>query len=185
MIDFSINNTGYAYGQSQTLTIPFGGLSGIPTDSSFSANNQFEVEITKTFTDEFTGWTLGTLQALDNIAPLFNGGRITFPITLNGTAVSIRAGKGSVINVQDVLLIFVNDVLQVPGDGYKFEGGSVIEFTEAPKVGDTCKFYSIKEVEMMLMLYSETLLKLLKKVIVFKFIIEMIKEFGLKKIQDL
>ena len=144
VIDFSVNNTGYAYGQSQTLTIPFGGLSGIPTDSSFSANNQFEVEITKTFTDEFTGWTLGTLQALDDIAPLFNGGRITFPITLNGTAVSIRAGKGSVINVQDVLLIFVNDVLQVPGDGYKFEGGSVIEFTEAPKVGDTCKILFYK-----------------------------------------
>ena len=144
VIDFSVNNTGYAYGQSQTLTIPFGGLSGIPTDSSFSANNQFEVEITKTFTDEFTGWTLGTLQALDDIAPLFDGGRITFPITLNGTAVSIRAGKGSVINVQDVLLIFVNDVLQVPGDGYKFEGGSVIEFTEAPKVGDTCKILFYK-----------------------------------------
>ena len=99
VIDFRVNTTVYAYGQSQTLTIPFGGLSGIPTDSSFSANNQFEVEITKTFTDEFTGWTLGTLEALDNIATLFNGGRITFPLTLNGTAVSIRAAKGSVINL--------------------------------------------------------------------------------------
>ena len=43
-----------------------------------------------------------------------------------------------------MLLIFVNDVLQVPGDGYKFEGGSIIEFTEPPKVGDTCKILFYK-----------------------------------------
>ena len=138
-----MNNTGYAYGMGETLTVPFGGGSGIPTSTSFS-NNQFQVEVTRTFTDEFTGWTLGTLQALDNIGPLFNGGRITFPLTLDAAAVSIRAAKGSVINVQDVLLIFVNDILQVPGKGYKFEGGSIIEFTEAPKAGDTCKILFYK-----------------------------------------
>ena len=141
--DFRVNNTGYAYGMGETLTVPFGGGSGIPTSTSFS-NNQFQVEVTRTFTDEFTGWTLGTLQALDNIGPLFNGGRITFPLTLDAAAVSIRAAKGSVINVQDVLLIFVNDILQVPGKGYKFEGGSIIEFTEAPKAGDTCKILFYK-----------------------------------------
>jgi hypothetical protein len=37
------------------------------------------------------------------------------------------------------LLIFINDVLQVPGEGYVFKGGSTIRFTEAPKVGDTSK----------------------------------------------
>jgi len=140
---FTMNNTGYAYGMSETLTVPFGGGSGIPTSTSFT-NNQFEIEVTKTFTDEFTGWTVGTLEALDDIAGLFNGGRMNFPLTLNGTQVSIRAGKGSVVNVQDVLLIFINDILQVPGKGYKFDGGSIIEFTEAPKDGDTCKILFYK-----------------------------------------
>tara|TARA_B100000427_G_scaffold88879_1_gene73244 strand:- start:4 stop:1869 length:1866 start_codon:yes stop_codon:yes gene_type:complete len=142
--DFRIQNTGYAYGLSEKLTIPFGGGSGIPTSSSFSASNPFELTVDRTFTDEFTGWTLGTLQALDDIGILFDGARMTFPLSLDATQVSIRAAKGSVINVQDVLLIFVNDILQVPGKGYKFDGGSIIEFTEAPKDGDTCKILFYK-----------------------------------------
>jgi hypothetical protein len=53
--------------------------------------------------------------------------------------ISIRSARGSNINIQDNLLIFLNDVLQIPGSGYQFAGGSVITFTEAPKVGDLCK----------------------------------------------
>ena len=52
---------------------------------------------------------------------------------------SFRSAKGSNINIQDNFLVFLNDVLQVPGSGYQFAGGSVITFTEAPKSGDTCK----------------------------------------------
>ena len=33
------------------------------------------------------------------------------------------------------LLVFVNDILQTPGEGYQFTGGSTIRFTEAPKGG--------------------------------------------------
>ena len=140
---FRINNTGYAYGMSQTLTVPFGGGSGIPTSSSFT-NNQFEVTVDRIFNDEFTGWTVGTLESLDDVSDMFDGSRMTFPLTLAGTTVSIRAAKGSVINVQDLLLVFVNDILQVPGGGYKFEGGSILEFTEAPKAGDTVKILFYK-----------------------------------------
>ena len=38
---------------------------------------------------------------------------------------------GSLIDVQATLLIFINDVLQVPGEAYVFPGGSTIRFTEA------------------------------------------------------
>ena len=133
-----------AYGMTEELTVPFGGGSGIPTSSSFSASNPFKITVDRTFTDEFNGWTIGTLEALDDIATLFDGGRKNFTLTLNSTQISIRAAKGSVINVQDVLLIFVNDILQVPGKGYKFDGGSIIEFSEAPKDGDTCKILFYK-----------------------------------------
>ncbi len=141
--DFRINNTGFAYQVGETLTVPYGGGSGIPTTSDFGSN-EFQLSIDRTFNDEFNAWTIGTLQLLDDVSGMFNGGRIAFPLTKDGVTVSIRAGKGSVINVQDVLLIFVNDIMQVPGEGYKFEGGSIITFTEAPKAGDTCKIIFYK-----------------------------------------
>ena len=53
--------------------------------------------------------------------------------------ISILSSKGSNINVQDTLLIFINDILQIPGGGYIFPGGSIITFTEPPKIGDTSK----------------------------------------------
>ena len=93
----------------------------------------------KTYYDKFTGWTLGELQTLDNVEKYIDGTRVDFPLSLAGDVVSILAAKGSKIVLQDVLVVTVNDILQVPGDGYQFEGGSVLTFTEAPKIEDTIK----------------------------------------------
>jgi hypothetical protein len=136
VIDFSITNAGAGYGVGQILTVPVGGPSGIPTSGSFS---EFQLTVQRVFTDEFSGWTIGTLQVLDDLSPKFDGATRAFNLSLQGTIVSIRSARGSKINVQDVLLVFVNDILQVPGKGYTFTGGSVITFGEAPKVGDTAK----------------------------------------------
>ena len=141
VVDFTIKNTGYGYGNSEILTLPIGGTTGIPTTSGYK---EFQVNIENVFSDEFTGWSLGQLQSLDDISYLFDGGRLMFPLTESGVVISIRASKGSVISIQDTLLIFVNDVLQIPGKGYKFDGGSTITFTEAPKAGDTCKIVFYK-----------------------------------------
>ena len=81
---------------------------------------------------------------MDNIEQFINGSRPNFPIELNGVITSIVAGKGSKVNVQDVLLVFVNNILQVPGKGYIFNGGSQIEFTEAPKIGDSVEIIFYK-----------------------------------------
>jgi hypothetical protein len=118
------------------LTVPVGGLTGIPTTSSFSTANEFKLTIDQVFNDSFSGWSVGELQQLDNVEDFIDGSRKNFPLSLAGNSISIVSGKGSKINVQDVLLIFVNDVLQIPGKGYTFKGGSIITFTEAPKVGD-------------------------------------------------
>ena len=136
VIDFEIRNTGYAYGVGDILTVPTGGALGIPTSAGF---NEFQITIQETFNDKFNGWTIGELQVLDNIADLFDGETVVFALKSNEELVSINSGKGSNINVADALLVFVNDILQVPGEGYQFKGGSLITFTEAPKVGDTCK----------------------------------------------
>ena len=40
--------------------------------------------------------------------------------------------------------MFINDILQDPGVSYELKGGSVIDFLEAPKAGDTLKVYYFK-----------------------------------------
>jgi hypothetical protein len=141
VIDFEIKNLGYGYGQGQILTIPVGGSTGIPTTSGFK---EFQISIEKTESNKFTGWSIGELQVLDNYDNLFDGSTTVFPITLAGNLISIRSSKGSNIDVQATLIIFINDVLQVPGEGYVFNGGSLITFTEAPKPGDTSKIIFYK-----------------------------------------
>ena len=136
VIDFEIVNTGYGYGNGQILTVAIGGTTGIPTTSSYSGN-EFQITIDEVHVDEFSGWTVGTLDVLDKVDDFIDGVRKDFPLTKAGSIVSIVAAKGSKINVEDVLLIFVNNILQVPGEGYTFAGGSTVVFTEAPKIGDT------------------------------------------------
>ena len=141
VIDFSINNKGVGYQPGEILTIPVGGLTGIPTSGTF---NQFELDVQKAFSDEFTGWSIGVLQALDDPSALFDGVTKAFNITLAGNQISIRSPRGSKVDVEQVLVVTVNDILQEPGQGYQFPGGSVITFSEAPKVGDTCKILFFK-----------------------------------------
>ena len=67
-----------------------------------------------------------------------------FPLRRDGNLISIRTSKGSKIDIEQVILVFINDILQVPNKGYKFDGGSLITMTEAPKVGDTSKILFYK-----------------------------------------
>ena len=138
VIDFEIKNLGYGYGEGETLTVAIGGTVGIPTNSSLPFE-EFQITIERTQSDKFSAWTIGDLQVFDPIESLFNGQLISFPLSVNGEQRSIKARAGSIIDVQATLLVFVNDILQVPGQGYVFDGGSFITFTEAPKSGDTCK----------------------------------------------
>jgi hypothetical protein len=138
VISFEITNTGYGYGQGEILTVNVGGSTGIPTDTSVSFN-EFQIIVDRTGNDEFNGWVIGDLQVFDVIDNLFDGNRVTFPLKVDGNQTTIRSKKGSNIDVEATLLIFLNDVLQVPGQGYSFNGGSVITFAEPPKEGDRCK----------------------------------------------
>jgi hypothetical protein len=138
VIDFEITNTGYGYGQNEVLTIPVGGTTGIPTTGiSF---NEFQISIQKTTKDKFSGWSIGELQVFDSFDSRFDGETSSFPLTVGGNLISIRSFKGSNINVQDTLLVFINDIIQEPGKGYVFlPGGSILRFMEPPKIGDTSK----------------------------------------------
>ena len=138
VIDFEIKNTGYGYGQGETLTVAIGGTAGIPTNTSYSFE-EFQIRIDRTQSDTFSGWTVGDLQVFDTIDNLFDGVTLTYPLSVNGNQTTIRARSGSIIDIKATLLVFINDILQVPDQGYIFNGGSYLTFTEAPKQGDTCK----------------------------------------------
>ena len=70
------------------------------------------IDIETVFSDEFTGWSVGQLEVLDNVERYIDGSRTDFPLTINGESVSIVAKKGSKIDVEDVLLVFVNNILK-------------------------------------------------------------------------
>jgi len=137
VIDFELKNSGYGYGQGDVLTIPVGGLTGILTTSSPNFK-EFKITIDKTFSDIFSGWHIGQLEALDSIEDQFNSKKTSFQLKIGGNITSILSKKGSSIDVSQCLLVFLNDVLQVAGDAYLFAGGSIITFSEAPKEGDIC-----------------------------------------------
>lgn len=132
VISFDIKNYGFGYKQREVLTVAIGGNIGIPTDSSLPFK-EFQLAIDEIKNDSFFGWHFGDLQVLDPIDELFDGERKIFPIKLNGYPVTIRSRKNSNIDVEPTLLIFINDVLQIPGESYIFSGGSLLRFTEAPK----------------------------------------------------
>ena len=146
ILNFELNNFGYGYGSGETLTVAIGGTTGIPT-TGISTFNRFELTIDRTYQSKFSGWNVGEFIVLDNISEFFNGRRRLFPLTVNGQNISFFARANSGINLQSNLLVFINDTLQTPGEGYQFNGGSTLRFTEAPKglvsgfstTGDTAK----------------------------------------------
>ena len=143
VIEFNIANTGFGYAVGQTLTIGIGGTVGIPTDPTKTLR-EFQVTIDRVDGDSFNAWSVGEIEPLDNFSELFDGSRTKFPIKRGGEFLSIVAAKGSNINIQDNLLIFINDIPQIPGKSYVFTGGSNIRFLEAPKSGDSVKFFLYK-----------------------------------------
>ena len=143
VINFELKNTGYGYGQGEVLTIPIGGSTGILTTSSPSFK-EFQITVDKTFRDKFSGWFIGQIQIIDSIEEQFNGVRSSFQFKVGGTITSIVSKKGASIDIEQCLLVFLNDVLQVPGDSYTLAGGSTITFSEAPKEGDTCRILFYK-----------------------------------------
>lgn len=112
--------------------------------------NEFQIYIDSVYKDEFSAWSFGELEVFDSPQNLFNGTRTTFPLRIDGVAKSIIGDP--TIDVQSALLVFMNGVLQVPGEGYIFDGGSTITFTEPPmgstpgtqNTGDKCQILFYK-----------------------------------------
>ena len=144
VIDFEITNTGYGYNPAHILTVPSqltspGSIVGIPTVAN-SVVKEFQLTMDRVHNDEFNMWTMGEFDVLDDFSDLFDSSRKSFPITVGGDSYAIQAASGSPIVIQDTIILTINDVLQVPGEGFTFNGGATITLTEAPKAGDKMRF---------------------------------------------
>lgn len=92
----------------------------------------FTLTVTNTFTDSFASWQVGELDYIDSISNLQDGLRKRFPIKYQGQLLTFETSN-PIINLANVLLIFIDGVIQTPGVSYQYSGGSSFVFTEPPK----------------------------------------------------
>ena len=114
---------------------------GLVTDKNLqSPIDDFELEVLDIFNDKFSSWQFGELDYIDPIATLQDGVRTRFPLEYNGDLVSFEIDSNDVdsaeIDINSILLVYINGVLQEPGDAYRFEGGTSIVFADPPKPYD-------------------------------------------------
>ena len=141
IISFDIVNKGFGYKEGEIVRPAIGGTTGIQTTATY---DEFQLTIEDVFRDSFNGFTIGELDVFDDLAPQFDGFKKSFDLTISDKQFSIEVAEGSNINIAQCLIVTINDILQVPNQSYKFNGGAVIEFTEAPKKGDKSKIIFYK-----------------------------------------
>ena len=134
--DFQIARNGYGFKPGDILEVV-----GLVTAKDYTSPIQpFQIEITETFQDFFSAWSFGEMDYIDSIKGYQNGSRKRFPLFYNGELLSFEIDANDplsgAIDLDSVLLIFINGVLQTPGYAYQFTGGTSFIFTEAPKEND-------------------------------------------------
>lgn len=136
IVDFKITNPGYGYTVGEILSIS--NVVGLSTQVSA---DEIKLSVLYVEKDKFSAWNLGNLRKLDDLSSYTNGTRKTFNLMENGQLVSIESLPGSPIEVSQTMLVFVNDILQIPDESYFFDGGTQLVFDEAPPNGSTLKVY--------------------------------------------
>lgn len=137
--NFKFTNRGYNYKIGEIL-VP-SGTTGLGTQVN---DDKIHIKIDSVAKDTFNAWNVGILEKLDDLTNKVNGFRKTFNLTKNGQRVSLDADSEYEIELQYNLLVFINDVLQIPNSSYRFNGGSIITFTEAIPSGSSVKIYFYK-----------------------------------------
>ena len=147
--EFDLTEEGVAYKVGDYLTV-----TGISTDPRVGVVTEFRLNVTELDNDKFSAFYFGQFVLFDNISDFFDGQRkkFTLSVTSGGTTeiLSLKTISGSDMDVTNNIFIYINDILQTPGESYVFKGSRVI-FSEAPKPGSKCSvFYyrgSAKDVE--------------------------------------
>ena len=101
-----------------------------------SAIERFQLSVDEVYSDSFGAWQFGELDYIDTIENYQDGARTRFPLYYNNELLSFEKQEGSDVELQNCLLIFMNGILQDPGEAYVFEGGTSFSFLKAPRVED-------------------------------------------------
>jgi len=112
--NFSISRPGYGFRVGDVFK-PV----GLVTDSRLASPiNDFSITVLQTYSDQLASWELGEFDYIDSIKPLQNGVRKRFPLAFAGKLLSFETNdkdaESSLIKLENLLLIFINNVLQVP-----------------------------------------------------------------------
>ena len=129
---FTLNNPGYGFRKGDVFR-PVGLVSAVGAGTAFS---EFELTVESVYTDSFSAWQFGQIDYIDSVKDLQNGTRRRFPLYQNSQLLSFQKDEeiaaSAAIDLANVLLIFVDGVIQVPGEAYEFDGGTSFTFTQAP-----------------------------------------------------
>ena len=144
--NFTLDNNGYDFKVGDVFK-PV----GLVTDRFLNTSqliNDFELTVTEVFKDQYASWNFGDFDFIDSIRDLQNGQRKRFPLIFNSNLLSFEVDEdnpdSSLIDLDALLLIFVNGVVQDPGESYTFEGGTSFEFNVAPDADDIVDIFFYK-----------------------------------------
>ncbi|NBP03694.1 MAG: hypothetical protein EBU90_27075, partial [Proteobacteria bacterium] len=134
---FTLENPGFGYKVGDILKVV-----GITTNPTVGAGfSEFRMRVTEVFTDKFGGFYPGQFIRLDNISSFFTGKKRKFQLTQTIAGVtdsfSVSVDPNSDLKTENNYFIFINDVLQKPGESYSILGSRII-FSEAPKANSRC-----------------------------------------------
>ena len=133
---FKITRPGYEFQVGDVMKVV-----GLVTAKDFNEPiSDFQLEVVETFSDRFSSWSFGEMDYIDSIRGLQDGNRKRFPLYYNGELLSFELDENNPlsanIDLDAVLVIFINGVLQTPGESYQFTGGTTFLFSEPPKQND-------------------------------------------------
>ena len=133
---FSISKNGYGFKKGDVIK-PVGLVTAIGLESPLQ---EFELTVLDIFTDSSSIIQFGELDFIDSIQNLQDGIRRRFPLFRNSSLLSFETDssdlESTLIDLDAVLVIFINGILQEPKVSYVFEGGTAFTFAEPPKPED-------------------------------------------------
>jgi hypothetical protein len=139
--EFTLSKPGYGFRRGDIVRVV-----GMTTDPSAGEDfNEFQITVEDTFEDTFAAWQFGELDYIDSIKAFQDGSRTRFPLAYNDQLISFEVDKNdpdsALIELEYLLIVFINGVLQEPNESYQFFGGTSITFAEPPAPEDNISIF--------------------------------------------
>lgn len=138
---FKITRNGYGFRRGDVFK-PVGLVTANGLSSPIS---EFKLTVLDTFSDSFACWQFGEMDYIDSVKSYQDGIRKRFPLYYQGDLLSFQVDTGDqdsqLIDLDAVLIIFINGILQEPKVAYTFNGGTSFDFTVSPKAEDNIAIF--------------------------------------------